>query len=133
MIAAAASRASSVLSTSASAPPAAHGLKLDLKLLDGNTVEMTGDVVVTTDGMAVTPSGMGFTPMNGPGTSVAAEDQDWFSTYSAGQTSSGGAAADMGAEGATLASQQTLSEVASLSPLLTPSNNKLCAAIVDAF
>jgi len=133
LIAAAASRASSVLSTSASAPPAAHGLKLDLKLLDGNTVEMTGDVVVTTDGMAVTPSGMGFTPMNGPGTSVAAEDQDWFSTYSAGQMSSGGAAADMGAEGAALAGQQTLSEVASLSPLLTPSNNKLCAAIVDAF
>ena len=29
---------------------ASQGLKLDLKLLDGNTVELSGDVVVTTDG-----------------------------------------------------------------------------------
>jgi len=133
LIAAAASRASSVLSTSTNAPPAAHGLKLDLKLLDGNAVEMTGDVVVTTDGMAVTPSGMGFTPMaaGGPG-SVAHDEQDWFSTYSAGHTR-GMSAGEAAAGDAPPSAQQPLSEVAGLSPLLTPSNNKLCAAIVDAF
>jgi len=136
LLAAAASRASSglstCLSTSNNAPPAAHGLKLDLKLLDGNAVEMTGDVVVTTDGMAVTPSGMGFTPMAGPPDSVPQDDQeDWFSTYTAGQAL-GVAAGEAAAEVAPGA-QQSLTEVAGLSPLLTPSNNKLCAAIVDAF
>ena len=79
LIAAATSRTSSGLSAAApSTSAAAHGLKLDLKLVDGGAaVEMSGDVVVTTDGMAVTPSGMGFTPMNLP-SSAAPDNDDWF-------------------------------------------------------
>ena len=68
LIAAAASSRSS--SANANQPAAAQGLKLDLKLLDGNAVELSGDVVVTTDGMAVTPSGMGFTPVGSIGGNV---------------------------------------------------------------
>ena len=142
LIAAAASRAPSGLSSSAAAPAAAHGLKLDLKLLDGNAVEMSGDVVVTTDGMAVTPSGMGFTPMNGP-MSTAQEGDDWFSAYSAGiggsrvgpMSATSGSLCTSGASSAEAEGSggPSLEGVAGLSPLLTPSNNKLCAAIVDAF
>ena len=123
--------------TSSTPPPAAAGLKLDLKLLDGNAVELSGDVVVTTDGMAVTPSGMGFTPMQAG--APATGDDDWFATYSAS-----GAAGAHGATGGAPASAERAEvvggsgtrrpeEVAGLSPLLTPSNNKLCAALVDAF
>jgi len=134
LIAAAASRASSGLgSSSTPVPAAAHGLKLDLKLVDGGTtVEMSGDVVVTTDGMAVTPSGMGFTPMSAanPMSVAQAETEDWFSTYSAARGGAAGAASLP--EGGTSSSGR-LEEMAGLSPLLTPSNNKLCAAIVDAF
>lgn len=100
-------------SSSSSQPGAAAGLKLDLKLLEGGTaVELLGDVVVTTDGMAVTPSGMGFTPGSKPVLGDAAASDDWFSAYNASQ----------GAGDTNL-----------LSPLLTPSNSKLCAALVDAF
>ena len=138
LIAAAASRASSA---TGSQPAAAAGLKLDLKLLDGGTtVELTGDVVVTTDGMAVTPSGMGFTPMNGPNSAaLATGDDDWFATYGASaggadraNVSASGASGTAGA-GGTERSAQRPEDVAGLSPLLTPSNNKLCAALVDAF
>lgn len=124
-----------------SQPAAAAGLKLDLKLLDGgSTVELSGDVVVTTDGMAVTPSGMGFTPMGNPATALASGDDDWFATYSgsgggsAGAAGSAGSASAGGAAGeAKPAQAQRPEDMAGLSPLLTPSNNKLCAALVDAF
>jgi len=135
LIAAAASRASSGLGgSSVAVPAAAQGLKLDLKLVDGgSTVEMSGDVVVTTDGMAVTPSGMGFTPMSGanPMSAAQAEAEDWFSTYSGAR--GGAAGAGQLGEGGSSSSGAKLEEMAGLSPLLTPSNNKLCAAIVDAF
>jgi len=113
-------RASKPSSSGCTPLPAAAGLKLDLKLLDGGAaVELSGDVVVTTDGMAVTPSGMGFTPgsktAGGDGTSC----DDWFSAYNASQLS--------GSPKSASADQHLLS------PLLTPSNSKLCAALVDAF
>jgi len=125
---------------SSSAPPAAQGLKLDLKLLDGNQVELSGDVVVTTDGMAVTPSGMGFTPMNGPsvGALVSADD-DWFATYSASNghpapsSAPGVVPSSVAHEGGSAPGSRRPEEVQGLSPLLTPSNSKLCAAIVDAY
>ena len=109
-----------------------------MKLLEGsNTAGLTGDVVVTTDGMVVTPSGMGFTPMNGPYSAVP-EAEDWFATYSAGLGSKhtgGQAMSGVIAAVAAVAQPcvQALEDVASLSPLLTPSNTRLCAAIVDAF
>ena len=136
LIAAASSRVSSGLgaTSSTAAPAAAHGLKLDLKLVDGGSaVEMSGDVVVTTDGMAVTPSGMGFTPMSAahPMSTAQAETEDWFSTYSGAARRGGAAGAACLGEGG--ASSGALEDMAGLSPLLTPSNNKLCAAIVDAF
>ena len=136
LIAAAAN--SRTTTASASAPAAAHGLKLDLKLLDGNAVELSGDVVVTTDGMAVTPSGMGFTPINGaPGGSALvspAGDDDWFATYSASAGGRRDAAGERGPpSGGALEGVRRSEEMAGLSPLLTPSNNKLCAALVDAF
>ena len=151
LVAAATSRSNSA---TGNAPAAAQGLKLDLKLLDGGSaVELTGDVVVTTDGMAVTPSGMGFTP-NGDkipgisplGNAPATGDDDWFATYSAGQGNNGAAGGTRSSKdgppsGKSLkagdsgesASGRLVEEVAGLSPLLTPSNNKLCAALVDAF
>ena len=150
LIAAATSRAASAASTSQ--PAAAQGLKLDLKLLDGgSTVELSGDVVVTTDGMAVTPSGMGFTPMGPNSSALATGDDDWFATYGASggapNAGPGGALLSAGAGGAAAAaapsgaggSERSGSasarpeDLAGLSPLLTPSNNKLCAALVDAF
>lgn len=139
LIAAATSRASSGMSTSNGQPPAAQGLKLDLKLLDGgNTVELSGDVVVTTDGMAVTPSGMGFTPVGsiGGAASTAAAEDDWFASYSAtSHAAAGRGGIGASREGADRVpdSARRPEDVAGLSPLLTPSNNKLCAALVDAF
>jgi len=98
-------------------PAAAQGLKLDLKLLDGGeAVELSGDVVISTDGMAITPSGMGFTPSSSKPKAEPQTD-DWFSAYNAANTSS---SPDCAADHV-------------LSPLLTPSNSKLCAALVDAF
>jgi hypothetical protein len=147
LIAAAAARSNS----GTGQPAAAQGLKLDLKLLDGGaTVEMSGDVVVTTDGMAVTPSGMGFTPMNASQLATTADD-DWFATYSAGAamlpgsaegaSGRGGGAASATGQGAAANGDAGGSgtraprpeEVAGLSPLLSPTNTKLCAALVDAF
>ena len=129
MLAEATSRSSSA---NGAQPAAAHGLKLDLKLLDGNAVELSGDVVVTTDGMAVTPSGMGFTPVGSSGNkdpAAACGDDDWFAAYSGARS----ARSDGEPRAGSAAGSSTLEQVAGLSPLLTPSNNKLCAALVDAF
>ena len=138
LIAAAAARSSTdAAATGSSQPAAAAGLKLDLKLLDGgSTVELSGDVVVTTDGMAVTPSGMGFTPMGQSATALATGDDDWFATYSGGANGAAAGASATASAGKAAAAEATAShaeDMAGLSPLLTPSNNKLCAAIVDAF
>ena len=138
LIAAAAARGSSTdagVAGNSTQPAAAAGLKLDLKLLDGgSTVELSGDVVVTTDGMAVTPSGMGFTPMGQSATALATGDDDWFATYSGGAAAgAAGAVASAGKAAAAEVAASRAEDMAGLSPLLTPSNNKLCAAIVDAF
>ena len=100
-------------------PRAAAGLKLDLKLVDHGGVamtekdgELTGDVVLNTDGAAVamTPSQMLASTPAGRETDGAdhKDRDDWFAAYNA-------PAGD------------------GISSLLTPSNTKLCAALVDAF
>ena len=100
-------------------PRAAAGLKLDLKLVDHGAVAMTekdgelsGDVVLNTDGAAVamTPSQMLASTPAGRETDGAdhKDRDDWFAAYNA-------PAGD------------------GISSLLTPSNTKLCAALVDAF
>ena len=60
---------------------------------------------------------------------------DWFSTYSAGAVGRQAAADSGPPSGGALdaASTKRPEDMAGLSPLLTPSNNKLCAALVDAF
>lgn len=85
--------------------------------------------------MAVTPSGMGFTPINGPPAAApGAADDDWFSTYAGAGGGQSAEEAGPPSEGSgDAAGSQRPEEMAGLSPLLTPSNNKLCAALVDAF
>jgi len=61
-------------------------------------------------------------------------DDDWFATYSGGVGMAGApSAAPSAGKAAAAEATHRAEDMAGLSPLLTPSNNKLCAAIVDAF
>jgi len=95
-------------SVTAAAAGLAPGLTLDLKLLDGgDALELSGDVIVTADGMAVTPSGvaLGLTPLDAPHAAA----------ISAAICSDAHRDDDW------------------LTGLLTPTNDKMCTALVDAF
>jgi len=102
------------------------GLKLDMQLIDG--VELKGSVRITTDGVAVsdgaTPcivtTGL-VSPTDGgwfDGHASSPADGDWFDVYQAAPASNAPVLAPLSA---------------CCSPLGTPSNDKLCAALVDAF
>jgi hypothetical protein len=125
------STSSSSLSSGPRGP--ATGLKLDMKLLDGRAaVELSssGDVVGY-DGL-VSPSnmvspigtmgtgfgGLGLTPMLAQ--AVEGKADDWFAAYAQ--------KAALGSNNSESAEQGT-----ELMSPLTPSNSKLCAALVDAF
>ena len=87
-------------------------LKLDMRLVDGGDVELSGSVLLTTDGVAVTPSGMGLSPANG--------SVDWMSAFPSGATAPAAAAAPAGA-----AVDAGMVAAANLSPLHSPSNTAL--------
>jgi len=89
-------------------------LKLDMRLVAGGDVELSGSVLLTTDGVAVTPSGMGLSPANGI-------SGDWMSAFPS--DAEGGA--DRTATAAPAAAAAPAIAAANLSPLHSPSNTAL--------